>query len=150
MIDLLETKRIKDLLEENPSNYASIIEDTELAICLTNSQGNFTAVNDNYCKMYQFDREDLIGKPFTIVVPPDSRANMKAYHDEFFISKYEILRRWKVQNSNGELMEIFADAGYNDKINGEPHKVTLIHFEAMIDSADGEEKEFGNDVVGKA
>lgn len=146
MIDLLETKRVKDLLEENPENYQAIIEDTDLAICITNSRGYFTAVNNNYCNLYHFERQELIGKSFTMVVPPENRETMQAYHDEFFISKYEILRRWKVQNKDGKLMEIFADAGYNDKIEGAPHKVTLIHFENMIEEGQTE-GEFGNDVV---
>jgi len=149
MIDLTETKRIKDLLEENPTEYQNVIEDTDLAICITNRSGNFIAVNENYCNLYHFDRGELLGKSFTLVVPEENRENMKSYHDEFFVSKYEILRRWKVQNKDGKLMEIFADAGYNDKIYGEPHKVTLIHFENMLGDGEATEKEYGNDVVGK-
>ena len=147
MIDLTETKRIKDLLEENPNDYHEVIEDTDLAICITNTSGSFVAVNENYCNLYHFNREELLGNPFTLVVPEENRGNMKAYHDEFFISKYEILRRWKVQTKDGQLMEIFADAGYNDKIQGAPHKVTLIHFEKMI--TDSLEGEFGNKLAEK-
>ena len=147
MIDLTETKRIKDLLEENPLEYHKVIEDTDLAVCITNTDGNFVAVNENYCRLYHFNREELIGHPFTLVVPEANRDDMHAYHSEFFVSKYEILRRWKVQNKEGQLMEIFADAGYNDKINGKPHKVTLIHFENMIEGAP--QGDYGNEEVGK-
>ena len=148
MIDLKETTRIKDALRENPENYQSIINDTTLAICITNQAANFVAVNDNYVKLYGFSREELVGHPFTVVVPKDSQDNLKKYHDRFFDDKYEILRRWVVQNKAGEEMDIFADAGYNDQIEGAPHKVTLIQFQGKLNEKDKAEGDFGNKQVG--
>ena len=149
MIDLKETKRIKDALKEDPKNYQSIINDTKLAICITNQGGNFVAVNDNYVDLYGFSRDELIGQPFTVVVPSDSRDNLKRYHDRFFVDRYEILRRWVVQNKAGEEMDIFADAGYNDQIEGAPHKVTLIQFQGKVDAQDKAKGDFSNEKVGQ-
>ena len=148
MIDLKETKRIKAELQEHPENYQSIIESTDLAICITNQKGTFVAVNDNYVRTYGFSREELVGQPFTMVVPPDSRQSLKRYHDRFFVDKYEILRRWVVQNKSGQDMEIFADAGYNDKIEGAPHKITLIQFMSNIGEQQKAAGDFANDQVG--
>ena len=148
MIDLKETKRIKSALQEHPENYQRIIEDTDLAICITNPAGNFVAVNDNYVQTYGFSRNELVGQPFTKVVPTDSRDSLKRYHDRFFVDKYEILRKWVVQNKNGQPMEIFADAGYNDQIEGAPHKITLIQFMNSINEEDKVAGDFANDKVG--
>ncbi|MCC5928852.1 MAG: PAS domain S-box protein [Cyclobacteriaceae bacterium] len=126
MIDLKETKRIKDALQQEPQKFQKIIEDTFLAICITSKEANFVAVNSNYEKLYGYRREDLIGNSFTIVVPMENRKDLKLYHDRFFVDKYEILRKWQVQGSDGRIIDIFADAGYNDKINGAPHKITLV------------------------
>ena len=148
MIDLKETKRIKAALKEHPENYRQIIEDTDLAICITNQAGNFVAVNDNYVQTYGFSRDELVGQPFTVVVPADSRNNLKRYHDRFFVDKYEILRKWVVQNKSGQPMEIFADAGYNDQIEQEPHKITLIQFMNTLNEKDTAAGDFANDQVG--
>lgn len=148
MINLKETKRIKAALHEHPNDYQSIIEDTTLAICITNQAGNFVAVNDNYTQLYGFSKEELVGQSFTKVVPPDSRDNLKKYHDRFFVDKYEILRRWVVQNKAGEPMEIFADAGYSDQIEGAPHKVTLIQFESKLTERGKDSGDFANQRVG--
>ena len=147
MIDLKETSRIKSALQERPEDYQSIIEDTALAICITNQAGNFVAVNDNYTQLYGFSRDELIGQPFTKVVPPDSRNNLKKYHDRFFVDKYEILRRWVVQNKAGEPMEIFADAGYSDTIEGAPHKVTMIQFVSKLTEEGKSTGDFANQQV---
>ena len=148
MINLKETRRIKEELAANPDNYQAIINSTDLAICLTTNKGKFFAVNDNYCKLYGYSREELVGNPFVMVVPEENRKDLQKYHDRFFIDKYEILRRWKVINRQGKVMEIFADAGYNDRINNEPHKITLIKFLKFVDGDEGGE-EFGNEVVKK-
>ena len=148
MIDLKETKRIKEALKDQPKNYQSIIEDTTLAICITNRAGNFVAVNDNYVKLYGFSRDELVSHPFTVVVPQDNRGSLKKYHDRFFVDKYEILRRWVVQNKAGEEMEIFADAGYNDQIQGAPHKVTLIQFQSKLSAQNKAQGDFANTRVG--
>lgn len=148
MIDLKETKRIKEALKEHPENYQSIINDTKLAICITNKTGNFVAVNDNYVQLYGFSREELVGQPFTVVVPTDNRDSLKKYHDRFFVDKYEILRRWVVQNKAGEEMDIFADAGYSDQIEGAPHKITLIQFQGKLNEQDKAQGDFANTQVG--
>ncbi len=128
MIDLKETKRIKDALLRDPSHFQQIIENTHLAICITNQKAQFVTVNEFYCKLYGYRREELIGNSFIKVLPQENRKTLEAYHARFFVDKYEIIRKWIVKNKGGELMEIFADAGYNDKILQAPHKVTLIQF----------------------
>lgn len=139
MIDLKETKRIKDALMADPLNFKQIIESTKLAICITSKNAQFVAVNDNYGKLYGYQREELVGKSFTVVLPEENKASLEAYHARFFIDKYEIIRKWIVKNKSGQLMEIFADAGYNDKISNQPHKVTLIAFIKMVDHLPSEE-----------
>lgn len=147
MINLKETKRIKDALIKNPADYQKIIEDTTLAICITNKEARFVAVNNNYVSLYGFSREELIGKPFTVVVPKENQDALAKYHKQFFESKYEILRMWVVQRKSGEYMQIFADAGYNDKIENQPCKITLINFQKMVPKADLANKDYANSKV---
>lgn len=129
MINLLETTNLKEQIEENPSNYKSIIENTELAICITDKFGNFFDVNENYCHTYGYSREELIGNSFLLVVPEESKKELEQLHDKFIEIQIEIFRTWEVVNKKGEKMKISVDAGYTDKINGEPHKLTFVHVE---------------------
>ncbi len=126
MIDLVETQRLKDAIEETPTKFRSIIEDTDLAICITTQEGNFYAVNNNYCKLYGYEREELVGKSFLIVVPPVTQQELSDLHDKFIDARIELFRTWEVQRKGGELIRIGVDAGYTDKINGEPQKLTFV------------------------
>jgi hypothetical protein len=52
-----------------------------------------------------------------------------------------------VQKRTGEYMQISADAGYNDQIENQPNKITLIQFEKTVQSADMKNKEVANNKV---
>jgi PAS domain S-box-containing protein len=125
-IDLFETKRLKKEIDAAPADFKSIIEKTELCICVTDAKGYFVAVNNNYCRVYGYSRHELVGKHFSIVVPGANVEELKKLHDKFIQDKYEILRNWEVVNKAGERIKIQVDAGYTDKIDGKPHKITFV------------------------
>lgn len=130
MIDLVETDEIKEKIRENPEEVESIIAEASMGICITNSEANFVLVNDNYCQIYGYDREDLIGSPFTIVVPDEAKEKMDVLHQKFLRDKKEIARTWQVKNKEGNIMEISVDAGYSEDIlDKTPHKITFVHLE---------------------
>ncbi|MFP4090104.1 MAG: PAS domain-containing protein [Cyclobacteriaceae bacterium] len=132
MIDLQETARIKEAIEANPQNFEKIIEDTKLAICITNEDQNFVAVNNNYLKLYEFEREELIGQSFLKVVPQETQDELAELHDKFIEIQIEMMRDWVVLSKTGKRMKISVDAGFSDKINNEPHKITFVMLEEIL------------------
>ena len=126
MINLVETQRLKDAIDANPEDYAYIIENTDLAICITTEEGNFFAVNNNYCELYGFERTELVGNSFLLVVPKVTQTELKNLHDKFIDAQIELFRTWEVQRKNGELIKISVDAGYTEKISGSPQKLTFV------------------------
>jgi PAS domain S-box-containing protein len=125
-IDLFETKRLKKEIDEKPLEFKSTIEKTDLCICVTDAKGYFVAVNNNYCRVYGYSRYELVGKHFSIVVPGANVDELKKLHDKFIQDKYEILRNWEVVNKTGARIKIQVDAGYTEKIDGKPHKITFV------------------------
>lgn len=129
MINLIKTKNLKKQIAESPDKVKEIVDnEKELGICITNKDAKFVHVNDRYCEIYSYDKDEIIGKSFTIVVPEDKQEYMKELHDKFIEDQYEILRQWKVVTKGGQTLDIQVDAGFSDKIfGGEPHKITFIH-----------------------
>lgn len=126
MIDLQETERIKALLEQNPEDFEKLIEETPLAICITDEQGHFVAVNNNYLRMYGYSREEMIGNSFLMVVKQQEKDHLQEQHDMFLTFKDEIMRNWEVVRKDGSFIKIFADAGYSTSIQDKPRKVTFV------------------------
>jgi PAS domain S-box-containing protein len=131
MINLLETQKIKQAIEASPGEVLAIIEKTKLGICITDNQGNYAAVNDSYCSIYEYIKEDLLGKSFLIVVPGDFHESMQVLHRKFLRDKREIAREWTVLTKSQKPIKISVDAAYSDKIFDKgPHKITFVHPEA--------------------
>lgn len=126
MIDLHETQRIKEKLVANAANFTDIIEETHLGICITDPNGNYSAVNDAYCTLYGYNRSEFIGKSFLMVVQEQQKERLQELHDMFMKLKDEIFRNWEVLRKDGSLIKISADAGYAANILGKPHKVTFV------------------------
>jgi len=127
MIDLLVTEEIKEQIADNPANVQAIIDSTnEVGICITNQQMEFVAVNNEYCRLYGYEKHELIGNKFTMIVPEEYQEQMQHLHDKFMRDKREIAREWTVATKNGPL-DISVDTAYSDKIfGGGPHKITLV------------------------
>ena len=113
--------------EESENFYGKIFETANLGICLTDTQGRFVAVNPAYCKIYGYEEEELIGKSFTMVVPPEYQGQLKALHDEFLLLKIkELGTEWEVVRKDGKRIQIYASAGILENIVGGPYKITTI------------------------
>lgn len=126
MINLTETQRIKDAIEKNPEKFAEIIEDTTVGICVTDENGNYVGMNNNYLGILGYAKDEMIGKSFLMVVPTDDKENLKEMHDEFIEVQIEIFEKFAIMGKSGEKISIDVDAGFSDKINGRPHKLTFI------------------------
>lgn len=130
MISLTETHRIKEEIKENPSKIAQILESTKIGICITDSNACFVMVNKAYCQVYGYSEAELIGNPFTIVVPDEYKEMMNFLHKKFLDDKHEISRQWTVQRKDGELIEISVDTAYSAEIfDQSPHKITFVQRE---------------------
>jgi len=126
MIDLQETQRIKDAIDQHPEDFARLIENTHLGICVTDEDGNYVAVNNRYLSILGYTRDEMIGNNFLMVVPAPHKSELKDLHDEFIELQIEIFEKFEILNKKGEPIRINVDAGFSDKINNKPHKLTFI------------------------
>jgi len=126
MISLLKTREIRDRINAKPEDVQQIINSSEYGICITDENGVFRHVNNNYTSIYGYAREELLGNKFTMIVPEEAREYLMQLHDKFIQQGAEISRMWTVQGKDGTPMKIFADARYTDKLNNKPHKITFV------------------------
>ncbi|RMB59443.1 PAS domain-containing sensor histidine kinase [Dokdonia sinensis] len=122
-----ELASIKSTFEDNNKLSYEIFQQMPIGICITNPKGYFTDVNATYCDIYGYTREELIGKPFTVVVPEDNRQTLEKLHEDFLEKEYELQGRWTVQNSRSETFEIITNAAFLiDEHTQEKRKMTLV------------------------
>jgi len=132
-INVFRTKEIKEAIASNPGNAKQIIDgETELGICVTDETGKYVYVNSRYNQIYGYNDGELLGKHFTIVVPPENHGKLQTAHDMFIKNEYEIVRYWEVVRKGGERIQIQAAAAFFDNIlgaAGKGRKVTFAYYE---------------------
>ncbi|MGD1846940.1 MAG: PAS domain-containing protein [Salibacteraceae bacterium] len=125
-LDLEETKRLKEAVLADPNNYQSITENTKLSVCGTNVDGEVVHVNENYTKYSGYNRDNILGQHFTILVPEDQQEKLEELHDRFFERQFQMLRFWQTKHIKGHQVNIQADAQLIKLADGSPHKVMFI------------------------
>ncbi len=113
-------------LKQSEKRLRTILEGTPLGVCITDSNGVFEYVNPAYCQLYKYRSDELIGKPFTLVVPEANRQFLTDLHDAFIRGDEELRGEWQVQDKNGRAISIMADASRIIGVDGKPRKVTFV------------------------
>ena len=126
-IEEFQLDELKKEVERDYSNIKGLFYLIPIPACITNRQQEFEDVNDAYCKLYDYERDDLLGKSFTLVVPEEAREDMARRHDDFFENKHEFSGYWDVVRQDGTTRRILANAAYvSDSYRGHPLKITFV------------------------
>ena len=112
----------------------SMIEHAPVGICVTDADRCFVRVNPAYVNTYGWSREDLIGEPFTKMLPAEDRAWAGRVHDGFIRGRigartderiHEASGEWHVQCSDGTRRDALVRARRVEH-NGEPFTVATV------------------------
>ncbi|QFU02913.1 putative diguanylate cyclase YdaM [Halomonas sp. THAF5a] len=106
----------------------TVIRAAPIGICITDAEGRFEMVNPAYCEFYGYREEELLGQPFTLVVPAADRARMNDLHARFIAgdSALEDTQECEVQGKDGRPRSILAKAARIHDGQGRVKKVTFV------------------------
>lgn len=116
---------VKERLEQERM-LGAVFRTANVGICVTDRNYRFVRVNKAYCDIYGYSENDLIGRPFTLVVPPEHRAELEKLHDDFLDGKTEISAEWEVVRKDGKRIHILATAARLENVEGGPFKITSV------------------------
>jgi PAS domain S-box-containing protein len=85
--DITEQKRVEETLRESELRFRSVWENATDGMRITNEEGTIVMVNEAYCKMVEKPRQELEGKPLSIVYEPTRRDDVVRKHQERFRSR---------------------------------------------------------------
>ncbi len=100
--DITERKQTEEILQntlKDLANYKYALNESSI-IVITNTHGNIEHVNDNFCKISKFSREELIGQNMRIV-------NSGYHPKEFFTSLWNSISKGEIWK--GEIRDCAKD-----------------------------------------
>jgi PAS domain S-box-containing protein len=75
----IQVRRAESALEESEERYRAVVEDQTELICRFTPGGRLTFVNDAYCRYFGLDKNQCIGKPHPVQLPPEDARNMQQH-----------------------------------------------------------------------
>ncbi len=122
--DISERKQAEEILRASENRFRTIFERMPIGLCITDADGVYEAVNPAYCRLFQAEQHDLIGRPFTAVAPAGQHAIYEAlYNDlrsEHKLSKSE----WTLDRKDGHIVTALVGAISITGLDGQPKWVT--------------------------
>jgi len=116
--DITERKRAEEALRESEERFRTAFEYAPVGVSLTRIDGSFLRVNNAFCKMLGYSKEELLQKSFYDITPPEDielSKNMiaKSVEDKDFISGFE--KRYIGKGGNIIWVEISSSLLRDDK-----------------------------------
>lgn len=126
ILDITELKKTASRLNYTEKLVNSVFDSTNFGLCITDEKGNYVDVNHAYCKIYGYDRKELLGQPFTAVAPPAQKAQLKQLHDDLIDGKNEQPFEAEQVNKKGELIWVSVSAQRLVRENGQVFKIISV------------------------
>lgn len=105
----------------------TMFEVINVGICVTDENYNYVLVNDAYCSIYGYHQNELIGKPFTVIVPEESKQEVFSRYENILKGTPGIVaREWKVLRKNGEMIDVLSSVNLFIDQSGKKYIVTSV------------------------
>lgn len=85
LTDITEKKNIEDKIKRSEQRFRSIWENSFDAMRLTNAEGIIIEVNEAFCKLFNKNREEIIGQPFYFLYSDYLEDNASEKYKTIFI-----------------------------------------------------------------
>ena len=125
--DITERKQMEEALRQNQRLLTSINETALAGIAVVDERGNYVQVNSTYSSILGYPAAELIGKHFTVILPPDAQEDGLAAHYRVLNNEGQRhVRYWRVKCKDGQEREV---ASYNNRLiheNGERFRVVVV------------------------
>jgi PAS domain S-box-containing protein len=105
--------------------FEAVWNSADVGMCVTDANRRFVKVNDAYCKLYRYDRTELVGHEFTKVLPEEMRAYAADIHDAFIAGALESAGEWQVLRRDGATVDVQVTAA-RVVTGGQTYKVTTV------------------------
>ncbi len=109
LTDITAHKEIEQVLADSEQRLHQIIEKMPVGMCLTDAQGCFEYVNPAYERLFGYPAQELLGRPFTTVLPPDKAALFQRLFRQFMERRATHHGEWVGRHKDGREINILVD-----------------------------------------
>lgn len=106
--DITEQRQVEKTSKESEGLFAGVFSGAKLGFCLTDDRGRFIQVNHAYAELYGYRPEEMIGQPFTLVLPSAIHSDAVREYYSILMTRDEptFVKRRGEQHRNGQVFDV--------------------------------------------
>lgn len=120
-------ERTETALEEQERLFSVIFDVVNIGLCVTNSAGVFSRVNNAYCSMYGYSKEELLGQPIEKVIEPSNQQAMRQMYDNFMAgNEKDSTMELTIVSRNGSQLSVHLSSTVIYRNDGKKYLVSAL------------------------
>jgi diguanylate cyclase (GGDEF)-like protein/PAS domain S-box-containing protein len=125
-VDVTDRKKAEANLEAGRNFLAATLDVLPVGVCLTDEGGYYRMMNDAYCAIYEYDREEMLGQHYSVIMPPDQIALANAHYAQMLGGDVGIPVERKRQRKDGSIVYIEAANALVQAADGQKMVITTV------------------------
>jgi PAS domain S-box-containing protein len=126
LVDITARKRAEEALRWSESRFRTLIATAPLGICTLDADGRFVAVNDAYCALFGYTREELIGTHLSRLFPTAQRAALQATLDHRIRENVQVQGEYPLLTKSGERRLVLVSGVTVAGADGQPERLSFV------------------------
>jgi PAS domain S-box-containing protein len=122
--DITHRKQVEEAVERARKLLAATLDAMPIGVCLTDETGCYRMMNNAYCAIYDYDREELLGQHYSVIMPPDQVALANAHYARLLSGDTGIPVQRKRQRKDGSILYIEAANALVEDMDGKKMVLT--------------------------
>ncbi len=125
-LDITERKTTEENFQRGRQLLASTLDVLPVGVCLTDETGHYQMMNDAYCEIYEYDRDEMIGQHYRVIMPPDQVDLANAHYARLLTGDVGIPVERKRQRKDGSIIYIEAANALVRGVDGQKMVITTV------------------------
>ncbi|MGO9371800.1 MAG: PAS domain S-box protein [Syntrophobacteraceae bacterium] len=125
-MEITKRKCAEEALRESELILGTILSLSPFGISIRNTNGNYLHVNDEYCRIFDFEKEELIGRNFSVILPLDEVGTAKETYTRLLNKNLTRPRECKRRRKDGAAVYIQAADTMLHQENGQNALITVV------------------------
>jgi diguanylate cyclase (GGDEF)-like protein/PAS domain S-box-containing protein len=124
--DFTEHKEAQDAIVSGRALLASTLEVLPVGVCLTDESGYYRLMNDAYCAIYEYEKEDMLGQHYGVIMPPDQIELANVHYARLLTGDVGIPVERKRQRKDGSIIYIEAANALVEGVDRQKMVITTV------------------------
>jgi PAS domain S-box-containing protein len=122
--DITEYKQDQEALEHRRKFLEDILLALPFGVCLNDATGYYRILNKAYCAIYDYQRDEMLGAHYSVIMPPDQVGLANAHFAQLLRGDLGIPVERKRQRKDGSIIYIEAANALVTDLNGQKMVIT--------------------------